>query len=1760
MFATSLLSLRSRLPVSLRITLFSALLATVLLSADQPSPLSAATGDVKASFAAPNSPGSRDSGRGIAFDGDYVYYTANDATNPPVATTDIYKLRIDSGSSYTLVQTIATSPATELESLAWDGQTLWATDASPASAKQFYKVDRATGAVTPQFPLDLSGSLAACEVGEAKDGLTYDFTTGTLWVSAVSSRRVFNVGTSGTILRSFDISTNDCITGLSANGETLWAFLLDKNDPAPADCPSGRRLLNLAFDGSTIGSPVSACRVYADMDFDPVTFAPSCVVWSSSLYESVAFQFTYPARIDAFEVPCASSGYNPSHYGSLSSEANPSVGDPVNPIFGNFNHQQTDISIPARGLPLEFMRTYNSAASSVDGPLGFGWTHNYDTHLEFESGAVVVVQPDGRQDRYLSLGGGAYLSPPDFFDALQESGGIYTLTTVSQIKYTFDSAGKLTSIADRNSNTTNLAYYGSGPDAGRLQTVTEPTGRTLTFTYTSGRILRVTESAPLSRYVEFSYDANGNLQTVRDVNGGTTMYTYSSAHQLEKVKDSNNNWSVQNCYVASTGKVTKQFGAPFPDSSEPPQTNCDLDPPVARDLGLLLTEFQYNTPGVGQTTLRDPKNLSTVYKFDNLFRVTKITDALNGITEYTYDSHSNRTCVKDPRGNRTSYSYDATGNVTRMVDAQHTDTSCNLKPPPDDKAWNYSFTPKNDIETETDPLNHQTEYIYDSVGNLTRVVRRETPGGTIKSLTCFEYKDAPGRQTAILKSTDLVLPGSETADCTGNRTKFEYDDVYDNLTATINAEFSDTGTPKTTFAVDAGGRTETVTNELGHVTTNTFDSRGALLSTMDQLGHTTSFTYDNKGNLQTFTDANRKPNGVAETGSACGTLGTGDQIDSDGDTQVDDGCPSTIYSYDGGDRVTQVVDGLGNTTVYGYDANGKLAAETPPNRKTQGTAETGTQCGSAGTGNGIDEDVDILVDDGCPQTLYAYDALNRLIATTDGLGHVTSYQYDASGNPTATVDGKHAAVGPPESGASQCGTGGGGNNSDDDSDSVADDGCPANIYQFDELNRLKRAEHWGSGVVNDTVDYTYDLAGNRITMTDSTGVTTWDYDVLNRLTLVTTPAVTATGCTTQPQCSKTVSYDYDDLPGGAVADYPGMRTKVTYPDATTVTYTYYKDGRMNSVTDWLNKTTQYTYNDARLLSTVAFPSPAGTVAYGYDAADRTNQVTHQLTTSESLTYVRDAFGNISQVTRTNEQPEKYEYDALQRLDRVEYPDAKVVDYTYDGNGNRETLNDSVSGLVTYDYNSADQLTQVGGTAYTSDPNGNLSGRASESYEYDQENRLTKIAFNGFPAQNNPASTIASSAAGNPTTITTSGSHGLKTGDIVIISGHSGSTPPINGENQATVTSTTTFTIPVSLAAGGAGGTVHKKNLCYDFVGDPGNGTGQGKVTILDLASFIAPVRRLDTSPGDQGYDPYWDTLPGSSGLGKFINITDLARMIAPVNSMNQNCAREFKYNGDGLRVSQTIGRFRSDYVWDLGEGNPVVLQETNREDFFRSNPDPNDTAVYRTRSEYTYVYGVGLVSITDGQGNQRYVLPDALGSVRTLSAGADGSVYAAYSYDAFGSPRTLAGPHTTFRFTGEQYDFKARAQGDFSLTGMNGLYYLRARYYDPAIGRFLTRDPLPGSALAPQSLNPYPYVGNNPVNRVDPSGRLSEGPVLLTLEPYPFDCLQLTMEAAGALALALVVIAPLSGYHPLIAGGYIGGAAIFLTVFYLECKGIQDSG
>jgi RHS repeat-associated protein len=123
-----------------------------------------------------------------------------------------------------------------------------------------------------------------------------------------------------------------------------------------------------------------------------------------------------------------------------------------------------------------------------------------------------------------------------------------------------------------------------------------------------------------------------------------------------------------------------------------------------------------------------------------------------------------------------------------------------------------------------------------------------------------------------------------------------------------------------------------------------------------------------------------------------------------------------------------------------------------------------------------------------------------------------------------------------------------------------------------------------------------------------------------------------------------------------------------------------------------------------------------------------------------------------------------------------------------------------------------------------------------------------------------------------------------------------------------------------------------------------------------------------------------------------------------------------------------------------------------------------------------YQFGLSMLSAT-GSTFEQFYQRDGVGSIATVTDAA-GSSKASYAYDPWGrmlNPIDPLGNKNSFKFTGEVLD-------------STGLYYLRARYYDPSVGSFISKDPYPGFAMVPTTQNRYSYARNRPAVLVDRSG------------------------------------------------------------------------
>jgi RHS repeat-associated protein len=239
---------------------------------------------------------------------------------------------------------------------------------------------------------------------------------------------------------------------------------------------------------------------------------------------------------------------------------------------------------------------------------------------------------------------------------------------------------------------------------------------------------------------------------------------------------------------------------------------------------------------------------------------------------------------------------------------------------------------------------------------------------------------------------------------------------------------------------------------------------------------------------------------------------------------------------------------------------------------------------------------------------------------------------------------------------------------------------------------------------------------------------------------------------------------------------------------------------------------------------------------------------------------------------------------------------------------------------------------------------------------------------------------------------------------------------------------------------------------YDPVGNRTVHTRTLTATTVITYAYDAANRLVNVDGVDYTWDANGNLL--SDGVRTFTY--DAANRLTSVTS--GTLTTTFEYDGLGNRMAQTVDGVTTEYVLDVAGGLPEVIVAT--------------TGGAGTR----YVQAQGQILAEYDSGAWGYVLPDHLGSVRQV-VDAAGEVTLAYSFDPFGVPFETSGSgESDFGYTGEWWDAEA------------GLLYLRVRYYDPMMGRFLSEDTKPGIAYQPKSLHIYTYAWNNPVLLTDPSG------------------------------------------------------------------------
>ena len=242
------------------------------------------------------------------------------------------------------------------------------------------------------------------------------------------------------------------------------------------------------------------------------------------------------------------------------------------------------------------------------------------------------------------------------------------------------------------------------------------------------------------------------------------------------------------------------------------------------------------------------------------------------------------------------------------------------------------------------------------------------------------------------------------------------------------------------------------------------------------------------------------------------------------------------------------------------------------------------------------------------------------------------------------------------------------------------------------------------------------------------------------------------------------------------------------------------------------------------------------------------------------------------------------------------------------------------------------------------------------------------------------------------------------------------------------------------------------NYGYDLVG---NRTGRTVMGSLSLTNQSFTFNTNDWLTTDQ-YDANGNTINASGNSYQY----DALNHVTNVNS-----AIFITYDGDGNRVKKTAGGVTTYYLVD--DRNPSGYAQV-LEEWTTSGGVTNLSRIYN--------YGLSLVSQKQG-GTTYYFICDGHGSTRALFDGG-GSFVNSFAYDAFGNMiASNSIPQTSYLYTCQQWDIDL------------GCYYLRARTYNPSTGRFPTADSHEGNNQDPLSLHKYLYGWDNPVNRIDPTGK-----------------------------------------------------------------------
>jgi RHS repeat-associated protein len=993
-------------------------------------------------------------------------------------------------------------------------------------------------------------------------------------------------------------------------------------------------------------------------------------------------------------------------------------GNGVDLLSGTFTASSPGILIGDQETGLSFARDIRSAYA-MDSMLGFITS----------SGSTYTVSIGSRSEQF-TLSGGVYTPVEQNGSTLTYSGG----------QYTYRGADGTVAIYGNNSTVFGNAY------GIVLNSLTYPSGKTLTFSFTTGRLITAqTPNGPAYAYgtrlasvqsntgykVYFAYEidtnplSNGNdvgrwqnvvrvtgVNSLLDGCGSVTACTASATRPTMTVS----NWASQASrdYIDNLGNVTHfDFssdgitGIKLPGSSTANISVAYTSGKVSSvTAASVTTTYAFVDSGTTRTTTVTRGGASSIYTFDtSKLLLLSSQDQLGHVTSYQYDTNNRPTRVTAPEGNYVGYTYDPRGNVTEtrrvakagsgladIVTTASYDSTCSVA------------VKCNSPNSTTDARGNTTDYTYDTThGGVLTVTSPAPTAGAVRPQVRNSYTrlDASGAASAsgVFKLTGTSVCRT-TASCTGTADEVKTTTAYgqnQNVSSVTTAAGDNSLSATTAYTYDLPDNQLTVDGPLAGTADTTryrYDADRRVIGTVspdpDGAGalkdQATRITYRPDGQVS------KKEAGTVtdQSDAAWSAFSVAQTVDIGFDTYFR---PITSKLSAGGTdyALTQTsYDALGRANCVAVRMNPAVYGSLPSDACTLGTAGSfGPDRITKTIFDNADEVTQIQVavgtSDAANERTLTYTNNGKLQTLVDGENNKTTYVYDGFDRLSQTQF--------------PSATKGAGTSNSSDYEQLSYDAA-SNVtsrrvrsgglinYGYDNLNRRTALS---SSLLADRA-YTYDLLNHPLTATFTTGGQgiTNSYGALGRL---------ASSSSNVGGTSHALSYQYD---------LAGRRTQLTWWDGFYVNYDRLVTGalskvRANGATSGAGVLATYAYDD--LGRTTSLTRGDGTVTtYGFDAVSRLTSLTHDLAgTSYDLTIGTMTYNPVGQILATPRSNDAYAWTGHYNVNRG------------------------------YTSNGLNQYTAAGPASFAYDTNGNLTGDSTSTFIYDIENKLTNVTRTGFGA-------------------------------------------------------------------------------------------------------------------------------------------------------------------------------------------------------------------------------------------------------------------------------------------------------------------------------------------------------------------------------------------------------------------------------------------